>query len=88
MLHRARGAHHGGAAVRPPGPRPEIGRAQPGQARRVDGGPALGVHLAGLAEPLGHRQHGGQVHLHLLRPVVVLELEAQERPGVVQAEHA
>ena len=88
VLHRARGADDGGAAVCPPGPRPEVGRAQPGQARRVDGGATLGTHLAGLAEPLGHRQHGGQVHLHLLRPVVVLELEAHEGPGVVQAEHA
>ena len=51
-------------------------------ARRRHSGPALGVDLAGVAEALGHRQHGGQRDLHLLRPVVVLELEVPDRaPG-------
>ncbi len=74
------------SAPQGPGPR----SAAPSRDRRaaVDGGPALGVDLAGLAEPLGHRQHGRQVHLDLLGPVVVLELEAQERSGVLQAAHA
>ena len=84
VLHRPRGADHRRAPGFPPGSRAELAGVHPGQARRRHGGAARGVDLAGVAEALGHRQHGGQRDLHLLRPVVVLELQPPERAPVLQ----
>ena len=52
---------------------------------RGDGSPARRIDLAGVAEALGHGEHGGQRQLNLLGPVVVLELELPDRAPVVQA---
>ena len=82
VLHRARGADRRRAAGLAPRTGTEVGGGHPPQANGVDGGPPGGVHLAGVAEALGDRQDRGQRHLDLLAPVVVLELEAQERSDV------
>ena len=85
MLHGPRRPDDGRAAGLPPGARTEPGRVHPGEPRRRHGGAARRVHLAGVAEALGHREHRGQRQLHLLCPVVVLELEAPDRAQVLQA---
>ncbi len=82
MLHRARRAHHRRAAGLAPRTGAEVVGGHPPQASGVDGGPPGGVHLAGVAEALGDGQHRGQSHFDVLAPVVVLELEAQERSDV------
>ena len=83
VLHGARRAHDRRAGGLTPGAGAEVGGGDALQACGVDGGPPLWVHLAGVAESLGDGQDGGQRHLDLLAPVVVLELEPQKRSGVL-----
>ena len=85
VVHRPRLADDRRAPRLTPGPGAELGGADPGQALRRDGRPPRRVDLAGVAEPLGHRQDGGQGDLGLLGAVVELELESQGRPEVLQA---
>ena len=67
-----------------PRARAERGGAHPGEPVGGHGRPSLGVDLAGVAEALGHGEHRGQRQLHLLRPVIVLELEVPHRAPVLQ----
>ena len=77
-------AHDRRAPELSPGPGPELGRADPGEAFRRDARPLGRVHLAGVAETFGHREDGRQGDLGLLGTVVVLELEAQGGAEVLQ----
>ena len=47
-----------------------------------------GADLAGLAQPLGHREDGRQLDLDLLHAVVQLELQAEPAAKVLESLHA
>ena len=87
MLHGPCLADDRRAPLLTPGPVAQLPGADPGDARGGHRGPALGLHLAGVAEPFGHREHRRQRDLDLLHAVVVLELEAQERAAVFEPAH-
>ncbi len=88
VFHRARRAHDRRAGGVAPRAGAEVGGGDAPQANGVDGGPSLRVNLARVAQALGDRQDRGQRHLDFLAPVVVLELEAQERSDVLNVTDA
>ena len=77
-----RRADPGRTARSAPGPRPEIGGRHSPEEPGSDRLPAWCVDLAGIAQALGHREHGREVDLHFGRAVVELELQAEGGPGL------
>ena len=84
VLQRVRRPHDGRAACLPPEARAQLAGDHLGEQSGRHGGPSRRVDLAGVAQPLGHGEHGRQHRLHLLHAVVVLEFKGPDRATVVQ----
>ena len=85
VLHRVGGADHGRASGLAPGARAQLGGTDAGDPIGGHRSPTLGVHLARVAQPFGHRQDGGQLHLDVRHAVVQLELAAEPLTAVFES---